>query len=89
MVKNLPANAGGIRDTGLTPGSGRFPGGGNSNSLQYSCLQIPWTEEHGGLQSIGVGHGCCDLTHTPRHSSCTGKDAEVQGGHAPCPRPHS
>ena len=33
--KDLPANAG---DTGLIPGSGRFPGGGNGNPLQYSCL---------------------------------------------------
>ena len=34
MVKNLPANA---RDTGLIPGSGRCPGVGNGNPLQYSC----------------------------------------------------
>ena len=36
VVKNLPANAGNIRDMGLIPGSGRSPGGGNSNPLQYS-----------------------------------------------------
>ena len=36
MVKNLPANA---RDAGLIPGSGRSPGGGNGNPLQYSCLE--------------------------------------------------
>ena len=36
VVKNLPANAG---DTGLIPGSGRSPGGGNGNILQYSCLE--------------------------------------------------
>ena len=35
VVKNSPANAG---DTGLIPGSGRSPGGGNGNPLQYSCL---------------------------------------------------
>ena len=40
-VKNLPANAGDIRDTGLTTGSGRFPGGGYGNPLQYSCLENP------------------------------------------------
>ena len=34
-VKNLPTNAG---DVGLIPGSGRSPGGGNGNPLQYSCL---------------------------------------------------
>ena len=39
VVKNLPANAGDIRDTGFIPGSGRYPGGGHSNPLQYSCLK--------------------------------------------------
>ena len=39
MVKNLPANAGDVRDKGLIPGSGRSPGGGHGNPLQYSCLE--------------------------------------------------
>ena len=39
VVKNPPANAGDIKDTGLIPGSGRSPGGGNGNSLLYSCLE--------------------------------------------------
>ena len=38
VVKNLPANAGDIRDSGLIPGLGRSPGEGNGNPLQYSCL---------------------------------------------------
>ena len=38
MVKILPTNAG---DAGLIPGSGRSPGGGNGNPLQYSCLGHP------------------------------------------------
>ena len=41
VVKNPPANAGDIRDLGLTPKLGRFPGGGNGNPLQYSCLENP------------------------------------------------
>ena len=41
VVKNLPANAGDVRDLGLIPGSGRFPGGGHGNPLQYSCLENP------------------------------------------------
>ena len=41
MVKNLPANAGGIRDLSLIPGSGRSPGGGYENPLQYSYLENP------------------------------------------------
>ena len=39
VVKNLPANAGDTRDRGSIPGSGRSPGGGRGNSLQYSCLE--------------------------------------------------
>ena len=35
VVKNLPANAGDLRDTGLIPGSGRSRGGGHGNPLQY------------------------------------------------------
>ena len=41
MVKNSPANAGDVRDAGLIPGSGRSPGEGNDNPLQYSCLENP------------------------------------------------
>ena len=41
VVKNPPANARDIRDEGLIPGSGRFPGGGQGNPLQYSCLENP------------------------------------------------
>ena len=37
--KNLPVNAGDVRDTGLIPGSGRYPVEGNGNPLQYSCLR--------------------------------------------------
>ena len=40
-VKNPPANARGIRDTGLIPELGRFPGEGNGNPPQYSCLENP------------------------------------------------
>ena len=38
MVKNPPANAGDVRDMGLIPGSGRSPGGGHGNPLQFSHL---------------------------------------------------
>ena len=41
MVKNVPASAGDIRDMGSIPGSGRSPGGGHGNPLQYSCLENP------------------------------------------------
>ena len=49
-VKNLPANAG---NTSSVPELGRSPGEGNGNPLQYSCLEIPWTEASGGPQSTG------------------------------------
>ena len=39
LVKNLPDNAGDIKDVGLIPGSGRSPGEENDNPLQYSCLE--------------------------------------------------
>ena len=42
-------------DPGFIPGLGRSPGEGNSNPLQYSCLEnpmVPWTEDLGGLQSM-------------------------------------
>ena len=39
VIKNLPANAGDTRDMDSIPGSGRFPGGGTGNPLQYSCLK--------------------------------------------------
>ena len=42
MVKNPSANAGDIKDTGLIPGLGRFPGEGHDNPLQYSCLENPY-----------------------------------------------
>ena len=41
VMKNTPANAGDLRDTGLIPGSGRSSGGGHGNPLQYSCLENP------------------------------------------------
>ena len=53
MVKKPPTNLGGIRDASLIPGSGRFLGGGNDNTLQSFAWRIPCTEEPGGLQSSG------------------------------------
>ena len=54
MVNTLPTNAGDLRDVGLIPGLGRSPGGGYDNPLQYSSWRIPWTEEPGGMQSMGL-----------------------------------
>ena len=49
VIKNPPAKAEDTRDVVSIPGSGRSPGVKNGNPLQYSCLNIPWTEEPGGL----------------------------------------
>ena len=72
-AKNLPTNAGDIGDvgaTGLIPGLRRSPGVGNGNFFQ-SILdwKIPWTEERGGLQSMG------------RKESDTAEHAHVQCVH--------
>ena len=52
--KESACNAGAAGDMGLVPGSGRSPGEGRGNPLEHSCWRIPWTEEPGGLQSIGL-----------------------------------
>ena len=54
VVKNLPVNAGDTRDLGSIPGLGWFPGEGNGNLLQYSCVGNPGTEEPGGVQTMGL-----------------------------------
>ena len=57
LVKNPPANAGDIWNSGLIPGLGRSPGGGHGNPLQYSCLENPlerwawWATVHGVTKS--------------------------------------
>ena len=53
VVKNPPANAGDLGDSGSIPGSGRSPGEGNGNPLQYSCLdrEAWWATVHGVAKS--------------------------------------
>ena len=61
VVKYLPANAGGAGDSSSIPGSGRSPGGGHGNPLQYSCLENP----HGQRSLDGYsprGHKESDTT---------------------------
>jgi len=64
MVKNLPANARDSENTDLIPGLGKSSAGG------ILVWKIPWTEEPGGLQSMGsqrVGHNLV-TEHTHAHS---------------------
>ena len=58
VVNNSPANARDIRDAGSAPGSGRFPGEGNDDPLQYSCLENPmdrgaWWATISGSKRVG------------------------------------
>ena len=59
LVKNLPANAGDIRDVGSIPGLGRSLEEGMATHSSILAWRIPWTEEPGRLQFMGlqrVGH---------------------------------
>ena len=58
MVKNFPASTGDVKDVGSTPRSGRSPGKGNGNPLQYYCLENPmdrgaWCDTLMGSQRVG------------------------------------
>ena len=67
VVKNPSANAGDKRDVGLITGSGRSPGEGQGNQYSILAWRIPWTEEPGGLQSLGsqrVRHDWSNLAQT-------------------------
>ena len=69
VIKNPPANAGDARDTGSIPGSGRSPGGGHGNPVEYSCLENPidkgvwWATVHRTTKSRAQPSPC---THTHR-----------------------
>ena len=66
VVKNLSANAGNVGDTGSTPGSGRCPGGGHGNPLQYSSLE----NHHGHRCLEGYSpRGCKESDMTERLST--------------------
>ena len=62
VVKNLPANAGDIRDTGSIPGLGRSSGGGQGNPLQYSYLENPM--DRGAWLATVHGVVGSDVTHS-------------------------
>ena len=53
VVKNLNANAGDVRNAGSISGSGRSPGGGHGNQLQYSCLETRM--DRGAWQALFIG----------------------------------
>ena len=73
VVKNLPANAGDVRDTDLISGLGRFPGGCHGNPLQCSCLENPvdrgawWVIIHRVAKSLTCLKGLSTHAHTHIH----------------------
>ena len=68
VVKNPPVNAGDIRDVGSIPESGRSPGGGHGNHSSVLAWRIPWTEEPGRLQSMGLQRVWHDWSNLAQHS---------------------
>ena len=73
MVKNLPA----LQETWFSLWVGRSSGGGHGHPLQCSCLENQWTEEPGGLQSMGsqrFGHDWNDLACMLGHRWFKGED---------------
>ena len=69
VVKKLLANAWYVRDSGSTPGSGRFPGGGNGNPLQCSYLENPMNREAWRVSVHGVAKSQTWLKQLPTHST--------------------
>ena len=67
VVKNLPANAGDIRDVGSVPGSGRSSGEGNGNPLQYSCLENPMDRGAWQATVLGVSKSQTQLKRLSTH----------------------
>ena len=65
VVKNLPGNEGDAKDAGLIPGLARSPEGGNSNPLQYSCLENSmdrgawWATAHGVAKELDMTEHAC------------------------------
>ena len=68
VVKNLSANAGDIRDMGLIPRSGRSPGEGNGNPLQYSCLKNPMDRGDRWATVHGVAKSWTEMKQPSRHT---------------------
>ena len=60
VIKNSPANAGDIRDVDSIPESGRSPGGGHGNPLQYACLENP--KDRGAWRATVHGVAESDMT---------------------------
>ena len=80
VVKNLPANAEDSGDMGLSSRSERFPGGGNGNPLQYSCLENPMDRGTSWLQFMGLQKVSHDqmTEHTLQHKTQTQGTTQIK-----------
>ena len=76
MVKNLSTNAG---DVGLIPGSGKSPGGGNGNLLEYSCLENPM--DSGAWQAIVQGFAKNQIHSVTEHGHRKGLSLQTERAH--------
>ena len=77
IVKNPSASAGDKRDSGLIPGSGRSPGGGNGYPLQYSCLENPMDREAWQATVHRVSNDQTQLKQLSMHT-CWSRDIKFQ-----------
>ena len=77
VVKNLPANAGNVRDLGSVPGWGKSPGEGTGNPLQYPCLENPM--DRGAWRA--TVHGCRKESGMIEHTHTGGNRALTQSLH--------
>ena len=71
VVKNLPANAGDIRDMNSIPVSGRYPWGGHGNLLQYSCLQNPMNTGAWWAPAHRFANSLTQLKRLSRQAKCS------------------
>ena len=71
VVKNLPSYAGDVRDMGSIPGSGRSPGRGHGNPLQYSCLENPMNRGAWWTTVQRVAKSRTQLKRLSRHAQAT------------------
>ena len=84
LVKKLPANAGDTRDMSSIPGSGRSPGGGHGNPLQYFCLENSmdrgawWVTVH-GVKNSGTWLNACVHAHAHTHTHTHTNDKKGMG----------
>ena len=83
VVKNPPANAGDERDMGSIPGSGRFPGRGHGNPLQYAYLENPM--DRGAWKTTVHRIAESDTTETPWHKTFSNIAAAAAKSRQSCP----